>query len=160
MANAKHDRPQTGPGTHGEGWREEVERLARRLLSDEDVTRLAERFDDVGQVGDLVVAAHLDDVLYVERARYHRARRELARSLATEDEETPVARRRLQDAGASLAVFRLQRDLATGAVELPLPEPFETGPDRTHDGPEKGPSQSSHQSVQRPTEEEGNPTAD
>ena len=27
-------------------------------------------------VGDMVVAAHLDDLLFVERARFHRARRE------------------------------------------------------------------------------------
>ena len=109
-------------GTRGRGWREEIEGLVTRLLSDEELDRLGEHLDDdVGQVGDLVVAAHLDDMLFVERARYHRARRELGRALGSKDAElVATARQRLVGVTDSVALVRLQRDLASGAVRIPL----------------------------------------
>ena len=103
------------------GWREDLEAIAMRLLSEEDLARLRERAGDLGQAADLVVAAHLDDVLFVERARFHRARRELGRAMATDDKEGVAAgRQRLLAATESVALVRLQRDLATGEVKVPL----------------------------------------
>jgi hypothetical protein len=108
-------------GTRAAAWREDLASVAGRVLADDELQRLRERLDDVGAVGDMVVAAHLDDLLFVERARYQRARREVGRAMALGNKDDVArARDRLRVAGESLGVVRLQRDLATGQVVLPV----------------------------------------
>jgi hypothetical protein len=122
-------KPDSQTNGAGASWREDLARAADRLLADDELRHLRERLDDVGALGDLVVAAHLDDLLFVERARYQRARREVGRALALgTKEDVAVAQARLSATAASLGVFRLQRDVATGDVELPVDEPVDEEP--------------------------------
>lgn len=103
----------------GGDWRETLLGMARRVLDDDQLARLRDHADDVGAVGDMMVAAHLDDLLFVERARFHRARRDVGRAMATGSrEDITAAQDRLRATAADLGVLRLQRDLATGEVQL------------------------------------------
>lgn len=110
-------------GSRAATWRQDLASVAGRVLADDELARLRERVDELGAVGDMVVAAHLDDLLFVERARYQRARREVGRAMALGGKDDVArARDRLRVAGESLGVVRLQRDLAAGEVVLPVGE--------------------------------------
>jgi hypothetical protein len=117
-----NDRTNAETGGRATSWRDDLATVARRVMADKELETLrGRRAEDLGKAGDLVVAAHLDDLLFVERARYHRARREVGRAMAEGDkQEVAVARDNLRAAAASLGVVRLQRELATGDVKLPV----------------------------------------
>lgn len=118
---ATEDRGQAGSASdkpRGD-WRATLSAMARRVLDEDELARLREHADDVGAVGDMVVAAHLEDLLFLERARFHRARRDVGLAMATGSKgEVTVAQDRLRAVAADLGILRLQRDLATGEVQL------------------------------------------
>ena len=71
-------------------------------------------------VGDMVVAAHLDDLLFVERARFHRARREAGRAIATGDkEEVAIAQDRLREAASGLGAIGCSETWRPGGTAGP-----------------------------------------
>lgn len=113
MATSKKD-----PSTGGD-WREELLAVAGQIFDDELLRKVASGADKAGRVGDLVLAAHLEDLRLVEEARFHRARRDAGRALAYGDkQEIARAQEQVRVTGEDLGLLRMQRDLATGDLQL------------------------------------------
>ena len=116
-----HDNPRDTPPDKPRGgdWREELLGVASQIFDEKLLRRVASSGDAVGRAGDLVLAAHLEDLRLVEEARFHRARRDLGRAMATASkDEIALAREEVRVTGAELGLLRMQRDLATGDLEL------------------------------------------
>lgn len=112
-------------GTHDNprgDWREELLAVASQIFDEKLLRRVASSGDAVGRVGDLVLAAHLEDLRLVEEARFHRARRDLGRAMAMgSKDEIALAQEHVRVTGAELGLLRMQLDLATGALDLEDP---------------------------------------
>lgn len=120
-------------GTHDNprgDWREELLAVASQIFDEKLLRQVASSGDAVGRAGDLVLAAHLEDLRLVEEARFHRARRDLGRAMAMGSKvEIALAQEDVRVTGAELGLLRMQRDLATGELELEDPRDGDVDPE-------------------------------
>lgn len=113
---SKEDSPTEGRSDGGGNgsWTDNLAAVAEEAMGSGNFRRLVSRTGDLGGIADLAVAAQLDDLRLIEKARFHRARRDAGRALALGDKPAAAAAgARVADAGADLALLRLQRDVAS-----------------------------------------------
>lgn len=169
----EHDTSQTGSAGAGESaragaagaqsgrddtsWIDDVRAVAEEVMGSENFKRLTARADGAGVVADQVLAAQFDDVRLIEKARFHRARRDAGRALAFGDKAARAgAAERVAEAAGELAFVRLQRDVTSRKVVLDVPsDPDDDGVTKPQPSREPGskPSKAKPTGEQQPAAE-------
>lgn len=123
---AQQDEQYAGDEPNPDDWQEQIRVLADRLLGKERLEELQQSGADLARIGEMAVGGHLDDLRFIEKASFERARRDRAREFATEPNGHRVdeAQIRLDRTGAQLAGLRLARDLANGMLDVSDAEKF------------------------------------
>lgn len=118
--DAKHG-PSTGPRPDQQpddrrSWRDQALSALAEVVELDRVEALRDKVGDLNRLPSLALAAHFDEVRYIEKARFHRARRDLAREMAVDPRSAAVAgaKERVAERASVLGLVRLERDLAQG----------------------------------------------
>lgn len=101
-------------------WRDELGDLAVSLLGEERLKDLGDVRKRAERAADVAAAGHLDDLRLIEKAEFHRSRRDKAREdyLDPKSKHAAEAGRRVQHSVERLGGFRLLRDVTVGSVDL------------------------------------------